>query len=127
MSQVSLHESTLGLGAGSVTEESQRWFDRAKKVLAGGISSSARSVSTGPLPYPLYITHGRGSRIWDADGNEFIDYLCSYGSCILGHTDPGTDRSTHPANRSGYDVRHLQHRREFNWPNKSAEWCHVLN
>jgi glutamate-1-semialdehyde 2,1-aminomutase len=86
MSQVSLEQTKLGLGFGSETEESRRWFERAKKVLAGGISSSARSVTTGPLSYPLYITHGRGSRIWDADGNEFIDYLISYGSCILGHT-----------------------------------------
>jgi glutamate-1-semialdehyde 2,1-aminomutase len=78
----------LGLRADCSTDESQRWFERAKKVLAGGISSSARATSTGPLPYPLYITHGRGSRIWDADGNEYIDYLLSYGSCILGHTHP---------------------------------------
>jgi glutamate-1-semialdehyde 2,1-aminomutase len=88
MSQVSLQAARLGLGPDAITEESQSWFNRAKKVLAGGISSSARSTTTGPLPYPLYITHGRGSRIWDADGNEFIDYLCAYGSCILGHTNP---------------------------------------
>src|ERR1700729_1576076 len=88
MSQVSLQATQLGLADGSATDESKRWFDRAKKVLAGGISSSARSTTTGPLPYPLYITHGRGARIWDADGNEYLDYLLSYGSCILGHTDP---------------------------------------
>ena len=77
----------LGLHAGAVTDESQRWFERAKAVLAGGVSSSARSTTTGPLDHPLYITHGRGSRIWDADGNQFIDYLLGYGSSILGHTD----------------------------------------
>jgi len=88
MSHVSATKQHLGLHADSPTDESQRWFERAKKVLAGGISSSARATSTGPLPYPLYITHGRGSRIWDADGNEYIDYLLSYGSCILGHTHP---------------------------------------
>jgi glutamate-1-semialdehyde 2,1-aminomutase len=87
MSNLSSTRPRLGLRSESTTEESQRWFDRAKKVLAGGVSSSARATTTGPLPYPLYITHGRGSRIWDADGNQFIDYLLSYGSCILGHTD----------------------------------------
>src|SRR4051794_30195371 len=86
MSHVSTTKLRLGLHANSPTDESQRWFERAKKVLAGGISSSARATTTGALPYPLYITHGRGSRIWDADGNEYIDYLLSYGSCILGHT-----------------------------------------
>jgi glutamate-1-semialdehyde 2,1-aminomutase len=79
----------LGLRGAASTEESARWFDRAKRVLAGGISSSARSTTTGPLPYPLYINHGQGSRIWDADGNQFIDYLLSYGSVPLGHADRG--------------------------------------
>jgi glutamate-1-semialdehyde 2,1-aminomutase len=79
----------LGLQGAASTRESAIWFDRAKRVLAGGISSSARSTTTGSLPYPLYITHGQGSRIWDVDGNQFIDYLLSYGSVVLGHADPG--------------------------------------
>lgn len=79
---------TLGLAAGASTDESRRWFDRAKQSLAGGVSSSARATTAGALPYPLFITHGRGSRIWDADGNEFVDYLLSYGSTILGHCHP---------------------------------------
>jgi glutamate-1-semialdehyde 2,1-aminomutase len=79
----------LGLGGAASTSESARWFDRAKRVLAGGISSSARSTTTGALPYPLYIAHGQGSRIWDVDGNQFIDYLLSYGSVPLGHADRG--------------------------------------
>ena len=68
---------------------SQTWFNRAKKVLAGGISSSARSTTTGPFPFPLYLTHGHGPYVFDADGHAFIDYLLSYGSCILGHSDAG--------------------------------------
>jgi glutamate-1-semialdehyde 2,1-aminomutase len=64
-------------------------------VLAGGISSSARSTTTGPLAYPLYISHGHGSRIWDADGNEFIDYLLSYGSVVLGHADATVCEAIH--------------------------------
>src|SRR5947207_15449493 len=79
----------LGLTQQASTEESRAWFDRAKNVLAGGISSSARATTTGDLPYPLYISHGQGSRVWDADGNEFVDYLLSYGSVILGHSDRG--------------------------------------
>jgi glutamate-1-semialdehyde 2,1-aminomutase len=78
-------KTPLGLRNG--TEASRQWFARASAVLAGGISSSARSNTTGNLPYPLYITRGEGSHIWDADGNEFIDYLLSYGSVILGHQD----------------------------------------
>ena len=88
MSQISSASARLGLGRHAITEESEKWFDRAKRVLAGGISSSARSTTTGPLPYPLYITHGQGSRIWDADGNQYLDYLLAYGSCLLGHSNP---------------------------------------
>ena len=47
-----------------------------------------RSTSTGPLPFPLYMARGAGSRVWDADGHEFIDYLLSYGSVVLGHAVP---------------------------------------
>jgi glutamate-1-semialdehyde 2,1-aminomutase len=78
----------LGLGQGSAAETSHLWFKRAKKVLAGGISSSARMTTTGDLDYPLYIARGQGSRIWDADGNQYIDYLNSYGCAILGHASP---------------------------------------
>ena len=52
MQQVSPHvhpAPTIGLGPTATTEQSQGWFDRAKTVLAGGVSSSARSVTTGPL------------------------------------------------------------------------------
>ncbi|MGA2500371.1 MAG: glutamate-1-semialdehyde 2,1-aminomutase [Tepidisphaeraceae bacterium] len=77
----------MGLPEGDSTLVSMAWFARARGVLAGGISSSARATATGDRPYPLYMDHGRGSRIWDADGNEFVDYLLSYGSLPLGHTD----------------------------------------
>jgi glutamate-1-semialdehyde 2,1-aminomutase len=87
--------SQLGLRGAASTAESARWFDRAKRVLAGGISSSARSTTTGSLPYPLYMAHGQGSRIWDADGNQFIDYLLSYGSVVLGHADRGLSETLH--------------------------------
>src|SRR3954467_14624128 len=89
MHRVLEKQRRLGLPEAAITDRSRAWFERAKRVLAGGISSSARSTTTGPLPYPLYISHGQGSRIWDADGNEFIDYLLSYGSVILGHAERG--------------------------------------
>src|SRR6478735_10289000 len=86
------HTTTDGVGLGlsehATTETSRTWFDRAKRSLAGGISSSARMTTTGPHPYPLYIDHGAGARIWDVDGNEYIDYLISYGCAIHGHANP---------------------------------------
>ncbi len=81
--------SQLGLSDIHATSQSQQWFTRAKQVLAGGISSSARSSTTGPLPYPLYIARGAASHVWDVDGHEFVDYLLSYGAALLGHADSG--------------------------------------
>jgi glutamate-1-semialdehyde 2,1-aminomutase len=77
----------LGLSPEIIPEESQHWFERAQRVMAGGISSSARSTHSGRYPFPLYIDRGLGSRIWDVDQNEFIDYLLGYGSAILGHAE----------------------------------------
>ena len=65
--------------------KSKEWFERAKKSLAGGVSSSARMPASGTFSTPLYIDHGVGGRVWDIDGNEFVDLLLSYGSCVMGH------------------------------------------
>ena len=70
------------------TEGSQAWFGRAKRVLAGGISSSARATSMGTLPHPIYIERGEGPHIWDVDGNRYTDLLLGYGSSVLGHASP---------------------------------------
>jgi len=88
MTHTSTDGVALGLPEHATTKMSQAWFDRAKRSLAGGISSSARLTTTGPHPYPLYIDHGSGARIWDVDGNEYIDYLISYGCAIHGHANP---------------------------------------
>lgn len=70
-------------------------FERAKRSLAGGVSSSARATTTGPLPYPTYMQHGSGSRIWDVDGNSYVDFLLSYGCTVNGHAHPAlTDALT---------------------------------
>lgn len=65
-------------------ENSIKLFDRANKVTPGGVNSPVRafkSVGTNPL----FIKKGKGSHIWDEDGNEFIDFCCSWGPLIHGH------------------------------------------
>ena len=69
------------------SDKSARLFDRAMKVLVEGCSSASR----GPLnyqPHPPYFTEGRGARLWDADGNEYIDWQLSFGCLPLGHAHP---------------------------------------
>jgi len=66
---------------------SQQLYQEACKYMPGGVNSPVRAFrAVGGTP--LYIQRGRGSRIWDADGNEFIDYVCSWGPLILGHAHP---------------------------------------
>ncbi|MCL5256991.1 MAG: glutamate-1-semialdehyde 2,1-aminomutase [Chloroflexi bacterium] len=63
---------------------SEKLFAEAKKVIPGGVNSPVRAFkSVGGQP--LFIDHAKGSHIWDVDGNEFIDYVCSWGPLIAGH------------------------------------------
>lgn len=63
---------------------SQRLFDRSRSHIPGGVNSPVRSYSNvGGIP--PFITSGQGSRITDADGNSYIDYVMSWGPLILGH------------------------------------------
>jgi glutamate-1-semialdehyde 2,1-aminomutase len=64
---------------------SQRWYERAKSSLAGGVSSQFRALGS---PHPMFYTHASGSRIWDVDGNELLDFTLAQGPCILGHSHP---------------------------------------
>ena len=67
-------------------EKSQILFDKAKSYFPGGVNSPVRAFrSVGGTP--LFIEKGKGAHIWDADGNEFIDYCGSWGPLILGHAN----------------------------------------
>jgi glutamate-1-semialdehyde 2,1-aminomutase len=66
-------------------QKSAALLDRAKKVLAGGVASEFRKYN---YPHALFYTHGQGSRIYDADGNEYLDFTLSQGPLILGHSHP---------------------------------------
>ena len=69
------------------TEESKRLFEASRQRIPGGVNSPVRAFgSVGRTP--LFIDHAKGSRITDVDGNEYIDYVCSWGPGILGHAHP---------------------------------------
>jgi len=62
-------------------------FARAQKILVGGVNSPVRAFrAVGGTP--LIIDRASGSRLWDVDGREYIDYVCSWGALILGHAHP---------------------------------------
>lgn len=62
-------------------------FERGKKTLVGGVNSPVRAFrAVGGSP--LVIDHAAGTRLYDVDGNEYLDYVCSWGALILGHAHP---------------------------------------
>jgi glutamate-1-semialdehyde 2,1-aminomutase len=63
-------------------------YTRAGKVVPGGAGSSARTAMFGWRPHPPFVSHGSGARIFDVDGNGYIDYLLGLGPMILGHRHP---------------------------------------
>jgi glutamate-1-semialdehyde 2,1-aminomutase len=81
-------------------KKSQELHARASRVIPGGVDSPVRAFkSVGGDP--PYIVRGKGPRIWDADGNEYIDYVGSWGPLILGHTFPSVVEAVEKANRDG--------------------------
>jgi glutamate-1-semialdehyde 2,1-aminomutase len=68
-------------------EHDAQLFDRAQEILVGGVNSPVRAFrAVGGVP--LIVDRAEGSRLWDVDGREYIDYVCSWGALILGHAHP---------------------------------------
>ncbi len=63
--------------------KSEQLFNEAKNYLPGGVDSPVRAYK----PYPFFAKHGKGSKIFDVDGNAYIDYCLAYGPLVLGHAN----------------------------------------
>lgn len=81
-------------------DRSKELFSVATDVIPGGVNSPVRAFGSVRME-PVYIRRGRGSRLYDVDGNEYIDYVCSWGPLILGHADPRILQVLHEASQSG--------------------------
>ena len=68
-------------------KRSSQLFERAQKLIPGGVNSPARAWNSVGGD-PIFFKSGEGSHAWDADGNSYIDYVCSWGPLILGHAQP---------------------------------------
>ena len=88
-------------------EKSKELLNRAEKVLASGVSSEFRKYNH---PHALFYTHGSGSRIYDVDGNEYLDFTLSQGPLILGHSHPEVLRKVEEYSREGqlYAGQHIR-------------------
>lgn len=89
--------------------KSRRLFTDACRRLPGGVSSPVRAFRSVGAPdparsgggHPLFITRGKGSHLWDADGNRYLDYVLSWGPLILGHAHPDVVKAVTEAARKG--------------------------
>lgn len=82
-------------------------LERARKVMAGGVSSEFRKYNH---PHAIFYTHGLGSRIYDVDGNEYLDFTLSQGPLLLGHSHPEVLKAVHDYSEKGqlFAGQHLQ-------------------
>lgn len=79
---------------------SVRFFAESQKVIPGGVNSPVRAFRA-VGQNPIFIEKGQGSHIYDVDGNEYIDYVCSWGPLILGHCNERVIRAVKSACDSG--------------------------
>ncbi|MFZ0520819.1 MAG: glutamate-1-semialdehyde 2,1-aminomutase [Candidatus Acidiferrales bacterium] len=83
----SAKEKPAGVAAGDARPRSTEIFERGKKTLVGGVDSPVRAFrAVGGTP--LVIDHALGTHLFDVDGREYLDYVCSWGALILGHAHP---------------------------------------
>lgn len=79
-----------------MTSNNQQLFEKSQQLIPGGVNSPVRAFrSVGGTP--VFFKKGRGSRLWDADGKEYIDYINSWGPMILGHAHPEVIRAVQEA------------------------------
>jgi len=71
------------------TARSREMWERARRTLAGGVASSYQLRE----PWPIYLDHGEGQRVWDVDGNEYFDFHNGFGSMTQGHAHPVVTRA----------------------------------
>ena len=68
----------------SQNKKSREFYERAEKILPLGVSSNFRTFE----PYPIYISHAKGSKMWDVDGREYTDFSLTFGALMVGHSHP---------------------------------------
>jgi hypothetical protein len=75
-----------------IRSKSAELFEKAKTLFPGGVNSPVRAFkAVGGTP--LFIKKGKGAQIWDEDGNEFIDFCCSWGPLVLGHANDKVEQA----------------------------------
>lgn len=106
---------------------SEALYADAKRLMPGGVNSPVRAFRNVGMT-PVFIARGQGARVWDEDGNEYIDYVMSWGALILGHAHPRVVNAIQEAAARGtsFGARRWWRRR---WPGflsrpcPPSRWC----
>jgi glutamate-1-semialdehyde aminotransferase len=95
---------TIGRGGRdmrSSIQKSRALYEESLKYVPGGVQSSRRPDLFFD-DFPIFLERARGAHIWDVDGNEYIDWMLSYGPIILGHCNEEVDRAVIEETRKGF-------------------------
>ena len=89
-------------------ERSLALWEEARHIILGGVQQHKRNEELIPYGFPIFMVRGKGSRVWDADGNAYIDYLLAYGPMVLGYGHPAVDRAVQRQMKEGaiFDLAH---------------------
>jgi glutamate-1-semialdehyde 2,1-aminomutase len=109
-------------------DKSLEWFERACRVIPGGIIGHKHPAFTIPGSYPYFAERGEGCRFWDPDGNEYIDWMCGYGPMILGYKNPLIDAAAAAAGKNGDGMTQpctisIEFAETLVKTIKGADWC----
>jgi glutamate-1-semialdehyde 2,1-aminomutase len=97
--------------------KSRALYERAQGIFRNGVTHDVRYVK----PFPIYITHGKGSHKWDVDGHEYVDYFGGHGALMLGHAHPSLVQAVTEQIQRGTQYGAC-HELEIEW----AEWVRKL-
>jgi glutamate-1-semialdehyde 2,1-aminomutase len=81
---------------------SEELYREACELLPGGVTTARHPTKFYPGHYPIFMNRGRGSHVWDVDGNEYVDWILSFGPMILGHVHPRVEKAVRGALADGF-------------------------
>jgi len=83
-------------------QKSEALFEEARQILPGGVTNARHPAKFYPGHYPIFMNRGKGSHVWDVDGNEYIDWILSFGPIILGHVHPRVEQAVRNSLKQGF-------------------------
>ena len=103
------------------TPASKQRYERGVKVMPGGVPSSFQLND----PWPVYIERGKGARVWDVDGSEYVDFHNGFGVMCIGHANPTIGDAVKARHRRGHPLRRPDRRldRGRRGPASTASAC----